>query len=133
MAGYTIANLKAVEDMAVKGGLSPGVEARFATASLQCERSGLSYQRLAPNVRMPFGHRHGEQEEVYVLVSGSGRVKLEDEVLELRQWDAVRVAPETTRAFEAGPDGAEILAFGAPRTGAGAASDAEMLPGWWSD
>jgi hypothetical protein len=128
MAGYAITNLKEIEDQAVKGGLSPNLEARFARGALGCEMSGISYQRLAPNFRIPFGHRHGEQEEIYVLVSGSLRIKLDDEVVELRPWDAVRISNETMRNFEAGPEGAELLAFGA-----GAAGDAEVEPGWWSD
>jgi mannose-6-phosphate isomerase-like protein (cupin superfamily) len=133
MPGYTVRNLKDVEDAASGFGLSPGLEARFATVPLECERLGLSYQRLAPNFRLPFGHRHREQEEVYVLVSGSGRVKLDDEVVELRQWDAVRVASGTMRSFEAGPEGAGIIAVGAPRTGVNAATDVDMTPDWWSE
>jgi mannose-6-phosphate isomerase-like protein (cupin superfamily) len=132
MAGHTIVNLKEVEDMAPKFGFAPNLEARFATAALDLQKSGLSYQRLAPNFRMPFGHRHKEQEEVYVLVSGSGRVKLDDEIVEVKEWDMVRVPGETMRAFEAGPDGAELLAFGAPNTGP-PQEDAEMEPGWWND
>lgn len=131
MAGYTIKNLKEdVEDAAPKFGMAPGLEARFATGELEFEKGGLAYERLAPNFRVPFGHKQSEQEEVYVLVSGSGRVKLDDEIVELRQWDAVRVSREVTRNFEAGPKGAEIIVFGAPRT---EAQDAEMAPGWWSD
>lgn len=130
MTGYTIRNLKEIEDQAPKFGFAPSLEARFATAPLEFEQAGISYQRLAPGFRMPFGHKHKEQEEVYVLVSGSARVKLDDEVVELRQWDAVRVPKETMRNFEAGPEGAEIIAFGAPHTGPG---DAEMTPGWWTD
>jgi mannose-6-phosphate isomerase-like protein (cupin superfamily) len=122
MSRYEIQNLKEIEDSAQKFGLSPDLEARFA--------GGFSYQRLAPNFRIPFGHKHAEQEEVYVMVSGSGRVKLDDEVVELKQWDAVRVPKETMRNFEAGPDGAEILVFGAPRTPPG---DAEVTHGWWTD
>jgi mannose-6-phosphate isomerase-like protein (cupin superfamily) len=133
MAGYTVMNLKNLEDSAASFGLSPGLEARFATVPLECEQLGLSYQRLAPNFRLPFGHRHKEQEEVYVLVGGSGRVKLDDEVVELQQWDAVRVASGTMRSFEAGPDGAELIAIGAPRTGVNAATDVDLTPGWWSD
>jgi uncharacterized cupin superfamily protein len=128
MAGYAIMNLKEIEDQAVKGGLSPNLEARFARGPLGSKMSGISYQRLAPNFRIPFGHRHGEQEEIYVLVSGSLRLKLDDEVVELRPWDAVRISNETMRNFEAGPEGAELLAVGA-----GAAGDAEVEPGWWSD
>ncbi|MEX2103020.1 MAG: hypothetical protein WD805_03565 [Gaiellaceae bacterium] len=131
MAGYTIKNLKEdVEDQAPKFGMAPGLEARFATAELEFEHGGLAYERLAPNFRIPFGHKQKEQEEVYVLVSGSGRVKLDDEIVELRQWDAVRVSREVTRNFEAGPEGAEIIVFGAPKT---ESQDAEMAPGWWSD
>jgi quercetin dioxygenase-like cupin family protein len=129
MADYTIQNLKDLEDSAVGHGLSPQLEARFAKGPLECEQSGLSYQRLAPDFR-GFGHSHKTQEEIYVIVSGSGRVKLPDGVHELRQWDAVRVAPGTKRGFAAGPDGLELLAFGAPYTGSG---DAELDPGWWED
>lgn len=117
--------------MAPRFQLSPQLEARFAHEPLELERAGgLSYQRLAPNFRMPFGHKHGEQEEVYVLVGGSGRVKLDDEVVEVKQWDVVRISPGTMRAFEAGPDGLEVIVFGAPNTGR---NDAEQTPGWWSD
>ncbi len=130
MSAYTIRNLKDVEDSAPKFGMSPDMEARFASSALGCEQTGISYQRLAPNVRGPFGHSHKEQEELYVILGGGGRIKLGDDVVELKPWDAVRVAPSTTRAFEAGPEGLELLAVGAPATGPG---DAEMKPGWWSD
>jgi mannose-6-phosphate isomerase-like protein (cupin superfamily) len=90
----------------------------------------LSFQRLSPNTRFPYGHHHNEQEEVYVVVEGSGRVKLDDDVRDLGQWDAVRVGKDTVRSFEAGPDGLAFLAFGAPKT---ETQDAEMIPGWWSD
>ena len=126
MADYTLVNLKEVEDQAPRFGLAPNIEARMARVALGLQHSGVSYQRLAPSFRGPFGHRHEQQEETYVVVSGSGRVKLEDEVCELRQWDAVRVAPRTARAFEAGPDGLELLVFGA-----GASGDAETLADWW--
>ena len=130
MPGYTIGNLKEVEDQAPKFGLSPGLEARFAREPLDCEKLAISYQRLAPNFRAPFGHSHTQQEEIYVLLSGTARIKLGDEVHELEQWDAVRVSPETIRCFEAGPEGAEIIAVGAPNTGP---ADAEVTPGWWVD
>src|SRR4051794_10263014 len=97
MAAYTVVNLKEVEDMAPRFGMSPDMESRFARKALELENSGLSYFRVAPNFRIPFGHRHGEQEEVYLLISGSARVKLEDEVIELRQFDALRVPGEVTR------------------------------------
>jgi mannose-6-phosphate isomerase-like protein (cupin superfamily) len=130
MADYTIENLKEVEDSAVEFGFSPDLEARFAREPLALEKSGVSYQRLAPSFRMPFGHRHKEQEELYVIVRGSGRIKLDDEVLALRHWDAVRIPKDTMRCIEAGPDGLELVAFGAPNAGPG---DAEMTPGWWTD
>jgi mannose-6-phosphate isomerase-like protein (cupin superfamily) len=128
MSGYTIVNLEDVEDQAVKGGFSPNIEFRVARSALGLENSAVSYLRLAPHFRVPWGHRHAQQEEVYVLVNGSARVKLEDEIVELRQWDLVRVAKETMRAFEAGPDGAELVVIGAPGTPPG---DAEIVPGWW--
>lgn len=130
MASYTVRNLQEVEDSAPAFGLSPQLEARFARDALGLERAGLSYQRLAPNARVPFGHRHREQEELYVVVAGSGRIKLDDDVVELGQWDAVRIPAETMRCLEAGPDGIGFLAFGAPYNGPG---DAELVPDWWSD
>ena len=131
MADYTKVNLKEdVDDQPPNFGLAPNLEARMARVPLELEHSGISYQRLAPNFRVPFGHKHKTQEEVYVVVSGSVRVKLEDEIVELKQWDAVRVPKETTRGFEAGPDGVEIVAIGAPNTGPG---DAEVEQNWWGD
>jgi mannose-6-phosphate isomerase-like protein (cupin superfamily) len=131
MADYTKLNLKQdVEDMAKRFELSPGLESRFARKPLALEQSGFSYYKIAPNFRTPFGHKHGEQEEVYVVVSGSARLKLDDDVKELVQWDAVRIGPHTMRCLEGGPEGAEVLAFGAPNNDN---TDAEMVPGWWSD
>jgi mannose-6-phosphate isomerase-like protein (cupin superfamily) len=131
MAGYTLRNLKDdVEDSATKFGLSPAMETRFAREPLGLENSGVSYLRLAPGERVPFGHTHKEQEEVYVVVGGDGRVKLDDEILALHRWDALRIAPETMRNVEAGPDGIELLLFGAPNAGFG---DAETTQGWWGD
>jgi mannose-6-phosphate isomerase-like protein (cupin superfamily) len=134
MAEYTVANLKSdVEDQAPKHGLAPNLEGRFARQDLELEQSGLSYQKLAPGFRVPFGHKHGQQEEIYVVVSGSGRAKLGDDVVEVKTWDAVRVPPGTWRAFEGGPDGIELLAFGARCGMAPDASDGEVEQGWWSD
>ena len=130
MADYTLKNLKDVEDSATKFGLSPDLEARFARDELELENSGISYQRLAPSYRPPFGHKHGQQEELYVVLSGGGRVKLDDEIVALRQWDAIRVPSQTMRNFEAGPEGLELLAFGAPSMGN---KDVEQTPGWWTD
>ena len=134
MSEYTVANLKSdVEDQAPNFGLSPNLEAHFARQALGCERSGVSYQRLAPGFRVPFGHQHGKQEEIYVIVAGSGRLKLGDEVVDVKPWDAIRMASGVWRGVEAGPDGMELIAFGA-RCGMGVDdSDADMEQGWWSD
>jgi uncharacterized cupin superfamily protein len=129
MADYTLVNLKdEVENSAERFGLAPDLEARFARRPLGLEGGGFSYQRLAPNVQGSTGHRHKSQEEVYVVLSGSGRVKLDDELRDLRQWDAIRVAAQTARGFEAGPDGLELLAIGFGESG-----DAEMIEGFWRD
>jgi mannose-6-phosphate isomerase-like protein (cupin superfamily) len=130
MADYTKVNLKEeVEDAAPKFGMAPAVEARFAHDALDATVTGISYQRLDPDARMPFGHSHERQEEIYVVLSGSGRVKLDDEVVELEPLDAVRIAAPTMRDVEAGPDGIEYLVFGAPR---GEKNDAEMVQEWWA-
>ncbi|HZI92390.1 MAG TPA: cupin domain-containing protein [Thermoleophilaceae bacterium] len=125
---YTLKNLRQVEDSAKKYGYSETQEARFAHGDLGAEATGLSYHVLRPDKRQSFAHRHDEAEEVYVVLSGSGRVKLEDEILELEAMDALRVAPTVTRAFEAGPEGLELLAFGRHHAG-----DAEMVQDFWGD
>jgi quercetin dioxygenase-like cupin family protein len=130
LAGYTHINLKDVEDMAPKFGMSPGIESRFARKALELEESGMGYYKLAPNYRLPFGHRHTEQEEIYLVVSGSARMKLDDEVVDLAQWDVVRVPGQIARGMEGGPDGAEIIAFGAPNT---ENKDAEMVQDFWPE
>jgi mannose-6-phosphate isomerase-like protein (cupin superfamily) len=130
MADYTKVNLKDVEDQAPKFGMAPDMEIRMARVPLAMENSGFSYQRLAPNFRLPFGHRHKTQEEVYIVVDGTVRAKVEDDVLELKQWDALRVPKDTMRSFEGGPDGAVLIAIGAPSTGPG---DADIEQGWWSE
>jgi len=128
MSDYTVQNLMQVDDMARQYGMDDGLEARFARKALDLANFGLSYQKLAPGFRMPFGHHHAEQEEVYVVLNGGGRLKLDDEIVDIAQWDAIRVAANVTRALEAGPDGLEILAIGAPQ-----ANDTEMLQGWWGE
>ena len=129
MAGYTKHNLKEVENAAPKFGMPAEMEARFARSAIDGRSLGLSHIKLAPNFRIPFGHKHGRQEEVYVVVRGSGRVKVGDEIVELAEWDAIRFETDTMRQMEAGPDGIEYLAFGAGDD----SLDAEMTPGWWSD
>ena len=130
MDGYTRTNLKELEDQAQKFGLAPNLEFRVPGEELEAEKSAISYLRVAPNFRLPFGHKHKEQEEVYVLLSGSARLKLDDEVLELAPWDVVRIPKETVRNVEGGPEGAELLLIGAPKTGPG---DANVQPEWWTD
>jgi mannose-6-phosphate isomerase-like protein (cupin superfamily) len=129
VADHTRVNLKSdVEDMAVKHGLSPNLESRFARRNLGLEKSGLGYYRIAPDFEQPFGHTHSEQEEVYVIVSGNARAKVGDQVLELSEWDALRVAPGVWRSLAGGPDGCEVLAFGAPNT---ENKDTEIDQGFW--
>jgi uncharacterized cupin superfamily protein len=131
MAGYTKLNLKEeVEDQGPNFGYEGKIEARMARVPLELEHSGVSYLRLAPGFRIPWGHTHKTQEEIYVLVGGSLRAKLDDEIVEVRPFDAVRVHTNTMRGFEAGSDGAEMIAIGAPHTGPG---DAETVDGWWDD
>ena len=119
---YTIKNLREVDDMAAPQGFGEVQEARFAHEDLNAEQIGISLQWVKPGKRHAFAHRHQEAEEVYVVVSGSGRVKLGDEVKEIRELDAIRVAPSVTRAFEAGDEGLELVAF-SPR----AKGDAEIV------
>ena len=127
MSDYKIVNLKEVEDQAPRFGLSPDYEARFARVALDAELIGLTYQRLAPNYQVPWGHTHKTQEEVFVVLGGSLKVKVGDEIKELRPWEAIRVSKETPRGFEAGPEGAEFIAIGAP----GGPGDAVNIEDFW--
>jgi mannose-6-phosphate isomerase-like protein (cupin superfamily) len=128
--GYTKTNVrKDVENQAPKFDMPSEMEARFARRSVGGETLGLSLFTLEPNFRIPFGHKHSEQEEVYVIVRGSGRIKVEDEIVDVAEWDAIRFGTNTMRNVEAGPDGIEYLAFGAGDD----PLDAEMAPNWWSD
>jgi hypothetical protein len=130
MAGYTALQLNEVEDQAPNIGLPSEMQLRMARVPLNCEKCGISYQRLGPGLRAPIGHNHKVQEEIFILITGSARMKLDDDVIELKPWTAVRVAPETMRGLESGPEGAELIAVGAPNTGPG---DGSYVPGWWSD
>jgi mannose-6-phosphate isomerase-like protein (cupin superfamily) len=127
MPDYTIKNLMDVEDSAADRG--PGIEARFGRKHLDSEHLGISYFRYGPGFQAP-GHRHREQEEGYVVVGGSGRIKLDDEIVELQRWDVIRVAPRVARAFEAGPNGLEVIAVGSDRPEGG---DGEVVQDFWSD
>ena len=126
---YTIKNLSEVEDSAPKFKMPSEMQARFARRPIGGETLGLSLFTLEPGFRIPFGHKHDTQEEVYVVVRGSGRIKVEDEIVELGQWDAIRIDKDTMRDVEAGPDGVEYLAFGAGDD----PTEVEMAQGWWTD
>jgi quinol monooxygenase YgiN/quercetin dioxygenase-like cupin family protein len=124
--GFAIVNLKEVEDSAPKFGFGEVGEARFARQHLGALGIGVSLQRLRPGKRQAFGHRHVVDEEVYAILDGSGRVAVDDQVKDVRRMDVIRVAPGSARAFEAGPDGLELLAIGTHHAG-----DAQILPGFW--
>lgn len=124
--GYAKKNLREVEDAAAQRGLSENQEARFARSDLGAEQTGLNLLTVKPGKREAFAHRHRTAEEIYVVVAGAGRVKLDEEVVELAPLDAVRVSPGVTRCFEAGAEGLEVLVFG-PRV----ESDGEIVPDFW--
>jgi mannose-6-phosphate isomerase-like protein (cupin superfamily) len=131
MTGYTALDLTALANVSTAYGFAEDeMQFRPAREALGCEQSAMSHLRLGPGYRMPFAHRHRVQEEVYVVVSGSARVAFEEGTVELGPLHAVRIAPGTIRGVEAGPDGCELILFGAPGTGPG---DAETAEGWWPD
>ena len=123
---YAKKNLLSIKDSAVEYELSATQEARFPRTDLGAEQTGFNFLRVKPSQREAFAHRHQVAEEIYVVLSGSGRVKLDDELIELSPLDAVRVGPGVTRAFEAGPDGLEVLIFGPHVEG-----DGEAVPDFW--
>lgn len=130
---FTLLNIRDdLDDVGANFDGAPDLEFRLATAALGLERSGLGYQRVPPGYRFPYGHVHATQEEVYVVLGGGGRIKLDDEVVELRRWDAVRVPPGTWRGYEAGPDGLELLVIGAPNLGDDPRADVTGERDWWS-
>lgn len=128
MSDYTLQKLSEVKDSAPGFGYEEVQEARFATADLGAEDTGISHLRVKPGKRQAFAHRHDDAEEIYVVISGSGRVKLDDEIVELGALDALRVAPGVIRQFEAGAEGLELIAFGPRHEG-----DGELLADWWAD
>src|SRR3954452_16457131 len=131
---FTRRNLKAdLQDVGPNFDGAPDLEFRLATKALELEQSGLSYQRIPPGYRFPYGHTHKEQEELYVVVRGSGRMKLDEEIVEVGEWDVVRVPPGTWRGYEGGPEGLEILVFGAPNLGENPRDDVEGKRDWWAD
>ena len=130
---FTLKNLRRdTDDVGSNFDGSPDLEFRLATKALELESSGLGFQRIPPGYRFPYGHTHERQEEIFVVLGGSGRMKLDDEIVELEEWDAVRVSPGTWRGYEAGPDGLEILVIGAPNLGDDPRGDVEGKRDWWS-
>ena len=129
MSTYAIVNLKEDVEEALSE-RAPGIEGRFARKHLDSEHLGVSYLRFSPGVRSTTAHSHREQEEAYVVISGSGQVRLDDEIRELRCWDVVRVNPATVRAFEAGDNGLELIAIGSDRPDGG---DGVFAPTAWID
>ena len=123
---YAKTNLRTVQDSAAEHGLSEIQEARFPRADLAAEQTGMNLLTIKPSQREAFAHRHAKAEEIYVVLSGAGRVKLDDELVELTPLDAVRVSPGVTRALEAGPEGLEVLIFGPHVEG-----DVEMVADFW--
>ena len=128
MTDYTRVNLDDVEDMAAKHGFGEQQEARFPREEVGLEASALGHMTVKPGQRQPFAHKHHQAEEVHVILSGSGRVKLDDEIVDVGPRDVLRVGPDVTRAFEAGPDGLEYVVF-SPRY----EDDAEVVQGFWTE
>jgi uncharacterized cupin superfamily protein len=126
--GYTRKNLRETADSAPQFGFSEVGEAHFPREELGAEDTGLAYHVLKPGRRQAFGHRHEQAEEVYVVLTGGGRARLDDEIVELSALDALRVDPPVARAFEAGPEGLSLLVFGPRRAG-----DGELLHDFWKD
>ncbi len=129
MSSYTKQNLWQVENSAPKFGMPAEMQARFARTAIEGETLGLSLMTLEPNFRIPFGHKHEHQEEVYLILRGSARIKVEDEIVDLAEGDAIRFDRDTMRDVEAGPEGVEFVAFGAGED----ASEVEMVQDWWDD
>jgi mannose-6-phosphate isomerase-like protein (cupin superfamily) len=130
---FTHVNLKRdLKDLGSNFDGDPDLEFRAATTALELKRSGLTYQRVPPGYRFPYGHTHRTQEEVYVVVHGSGRMKVDEAIIDLNELDAVRVPPGTWRGYEAGPDGLELLVIGAPNLGEAPRDDVEGERDWWA-
>jgi quercetin dioxygenase-like cupin family protein len=126
--GYTLKNLRETPDSAPKFGFGELGEAHFPREELEAVDTGLAYHVLKPGKRSAFGHRHENAEEIYVVLAGSGRMRLDEEIVEVSELDAIRVEPHVARAWEAGPDGLSLIVFG-PRHEA----DGEILQDFWTD
>jgi mannose-6-phosphate isomerase-like protein (cupin superfamily) len=127
-ASYTLKNLTDVEDSAPKFGFDEVQQARFAKTDLEAEQTGVSLHRVKAGKRQAFAHRHENAEEIYVVLGGSGRAKLDEAIVEVGPLDAIRVAPRVVRAFEGGPEGMDLLVFGPRHDG-----DGEVIEEWWTD
>jgi mannose-6-phosphate isomerase-like protein (cupin superfamily) len=124
---YTHANVADVADSAPALGFGHAQEARFATSALEATQTGFAHHRFRPGIRQSFGHHHATAEEIYFVVSGSGRLKLDDDVIDLSEGDFVRVAPTVIRSFEAGDAGLEVIVFGPLRPD----DVGQLVGGWW--
>lgn len=125
---YTIFNLREAENMAEKHGFGDRQEARFPRRDLEAEATGVALLKVKAGQRQPFAHRHDKAEEIYVVLNGTGQIKLDDETLDLGPMDAVRIAPHVARSLQGGPDGIEVLAFGPHHE-----RDSEMVDGFWDE
>ena len=131
MANHTVVNLAEVENQGVRFGFDPSeMEIRMARVPLEMEEAGVSLVKLGPGWRAPYGHTHNRQEETYICIAGSARMNIDGEIVEMRPYTAVRVGREGMRSYEGGPEGATLIAVGAPNTGPG---DANVTQGWWSE
>lgn len=109
---HATTNLDTAENVAPDFGMGEMGEARFVRKALGAERIGLADYRVKPGKRPGFGHRHRASEEIYVVLAGSGRFKLDDEIVGVAAKDVVYCPPAVMREWEAGPDGLHMLAFG---------------------
>jgi mannose-6-phosphate isomerase-like protein (cupin superfamily) len=128
MTRHTIVNLKQIE--AAEGARALGIDAHFARSHMGSEHLGVTYFKYPPDLRTGSGHHHREQEEAYLVIAGSGQIKLDDEVFDLAEWDLVRVAPDVVRGLRSGPDGLEVIAIASDRPEGG---DGELVKDWWTD
>ena len=128
MTDYTQITLDEVEDQAAKHGFGEFQEARFPRNELDLADSAVGHLKVKPGKRQPFAHKHNQAEEMHFVVAGGGRVRLDDEIVEVAAGDLIRVGPGVTRMFEAGPDGLEYMVFSPRYEG-----DAEVVQGFWTE
>jgi mannose-6-phosphate isomerase-like protein (cupin superfamily) len=131
MADYTVVRVSDVPDMAADVGMDPDhFEIRFLRQALNLQQFAVTFERFGGGWKPTRGHRHGVQEEVYFLVSGRAQANLDGDVVDLEPWTAVRVPPETARAFRAaGDEDAIFVAIAAPQAGL---DDVEFIQDYWA-